>query len=73
MSEQLEELLTKWGFTEDIEEFLHFNLDQETILYLNDEQLEKIFDGNMGKIIKFKICSARYIKENVCAVFLHIN
>ena len=65
MTEKMEELLNDWGFIDDLEEFINWNLDEETMLYLNDTQLEKLFDGNVGKLIKFKIAVAKYIQENV--------
>ena len=61
----IEDLLTEWGFQEDIDEFQHFKLDIDTIWYLNDQQLEKIFDGNWSKVIKFKLCVQKHIRENV--------
>ena len=72
MSESLEELLTEWGFADDLEEFLNFNLDHKTILYLNDKQLETLFDGKMGKIINFKLCLSKHIKEKVCSILFLI-
>ena len=66
MTEKLEEILTFCGFIDDYEEFLNANLDHETIFYLSDAQLEKIFEGNLGKVIKFKIQISKYIEEKVC-------
>ena len=73
---ELDELLADWGFANYLDEFLNYGLDNTTILYLDDEKLERIFNGNLGKVIKFKLCVSEHISKHVCIFhtqkFLHI-
>ena len=52
MADNFEELLIRLGFLEHMEDFLNFGLDENTIWYLSERQMETIFEGNIGtKII----------------------
>ena len=59
-------LISTWGFSNYIVNFEKYGLCEETIAYLNDNQLDKIFGPkNYSDIIKFKLCAKKYKKEKV--------
>ena len=55
MSDSFENLLLRLGFLENMEEFVNFGIDENTIWYLSERQMEKIFEGNIGMTIKLKL------------------
>ena len=59
MSDHFENLLLRLGFLERMEDFANFGIDEETIWYLSERQMEKLFDGNIGSSIKLKLALER--------------
>ena len=61
-TKNLRELLEEWDFLDYIDTFIKYGLDEDTIWHLTDNQLEKIFEQNMGNVIKFKLCLSKKSK-----------
>ena len=54
MTNDFENLLLRLGFLQNMEQFVDFGIDEKTIWFLSERQMEKIFDGNIGMSIKLK-------------------